>query len=177
MYSIYSLQSKPNAWLIHIYTPIEYGILAHMLSSWQERRLVSNFISVSIPVYFTVYLMLKLSGVENFEADTINYVSRPLSLLLVAGFASYTLNRLCTGESSFLLRSYRFWILLAIVVYYSGSTIIVAFMYLESRTLLVQLFYAHAILNILHNILFTIGVLLAFASNPNERTVTSEEYR
>ena len=165
----YSLLHKPSAWIVHIYTPIEYGLLLYVLSSWQENPAVRRAIRTSIPAYLCLYLIAKLTGVEPFEAKTINYLSRPIALLLISGFSWFTLNQTWLHGSENLSRNFRFWILMALTTYYSGSIMLDAFMYTKNHDVLLHLFYAQAILNILHNILFTIGIIVALDSQPTKR--------
>lgn len=158
---IYHIAGKPNAWIIHLYTPLEYILIIAILSQWQSKTQARKAMLISIPLYLGLYTILKLLGIENFESSTINYISRPISLLLISGFVLFTLHRISTTEETFLQTDFRFWILVALAIYYIGSIIIVPFMYITIRDILLFLVYTHAILNIIQNLLFVIGNLCA----------------
>lgn len=155
------LANKPNAWIIHLYTPLEYLLIVFILSRWQNREKSRKAMLISIPLYLGLYGFMKIAGIENLESSTINYVSRPISLLLIGGFVLFTLHQLSAREETLLQSDYRFWILLALAIYYCGSIIIVPFMYIQNREILLFLVYTHAILNILQNLLFVIGNICA----------------
>ncbi len=165
----YSLLHMPNAWIVHIYTVIEYGLLAHVLSAWQENPAVRRAIKASIPAYLCLYLIVKFTGVEPFDAKTINYLSRPIALFLISGFSWYTLSQFWSRSSEKLSRNFRLWILMALITYYNGSIILDSFLYIENHDILLYLVYARSGLNILHNLLFTVGVMVAFVTRPAAR--------
>ena len=152
-------QSIQNAWLIHFYTPIECFLLLLVLSKWQLHRRTQLLYKTAMITYAIVYAILKLLSVESFEPDSINFVTRPLALLLISAAACYTLNNWALTKKQ-LGKQPEYWVLLAILSYYLGSVILVAFMYTKTPDLLLKLFDSHTFLNILHNILFTIGVLM-----------------
>ncbi len=164
IYHTLSLLDQPNGIVAHIYTLIEYGLLAYIMSVWEEDVRISKGIKVSILFYSLVYAIIKVSGVETFQSSTINYVSRPLALLLLASFALHAIFAHNGNAPSSRLINYRYWILLAIALYYSASALIIPFFYVESHDLLVHLFYVHAVINILHNLLFTVGIIIAWMS-------------
>ncbi len=165
----HNLLHKPSAWIVHIYTAIEYGLLAHALSAWQESPAIRKAIRASIPAYLCLYLLARVTGIEPFEATTINYLTRPIALLLISGFSWYTLSQTWLHDSEKLSRNFRFWILISLAGYYSSSVMLDAFLYTANHDVLLHIFHARAILNILHNILFTIGVIVAFGSRSPER--------
>jgi len=162
---IYHLFGKPNVWISHLYTLVEYVLIAYILSTWQKDDHASRVMRLSIVVYFVIYFILKLSKFENFEADTINYISRPISLLFISGAVFYTFHQFWLSTPAPLHKDFRFWILIAMAIYYSSSIIIFAFMYIKAQGLLLYLIYIHAALNILQNILFTVGIIRAFGSS------------
>lgn len=113
---------------------------------------------LSISVYILIFVLIKLFNLENFSAETVNYITRPLALLLLTTFALLTLQNLWRNTSTNLTDDYRFWMLFAMALYYSTSLGLFAFMYTKNQELLIALFKMHAVINIIHNLLFTIGV-------------------
>ncbi len=172
---VHSLLGMANAWLAHIYTPIEYGLLAYLLSILHPDPTTSKAIKVSIPVYLCTYAILKLFGTESTEMETINYLSRPVALFLIAGFSLTTLHKMRINAAKSQFVSPQFWILVGISSYYSASLVLDPFLYTKSIEILTQLVYTRAGLNILHNLLFTIGIYLAFESRPTEMLVKRDE--
>lgn len=170
VFLIYSLQGKPNAWIIHFYTPLEYSILAYILSTWQEKKQISNFIKISIPVYLISYTLLKIYEIEIFDAETINYISRPLTMIIISILSLYTIHQVWSKYEGELFKNSIFWFLVSILIYYTGSIIVEAFFYLKNRDVLWHLLYSRNTLNILRNILFTAGIIVAYIykSNPEE---------
>lgn len=152
-------QSKPSGWIFHIYTFIEYILITTILKSWQIKPAIARLMRLSIPIYILFFVLMKLTGLETFSADTANYITRPLAVLLLSASAILTLQALWSHTPENLTEDYRFWMLLAMVLYYSASLVLFAFMFTKNRDLLIALFKIHAVINIIHNILFTIGVL------------------
>jgi hypothetical protein len=74
------------------------------------------------------------------------------------GFILHNLQSLSQNTPGRLRWDYRFWILLALAGYYSSSAILFSFTYLENQQMLISILYLHAIANIMHNVLLTIGV-------------------
>ena len=151
-------QSKHSGRIFHVYTPIEYVLITIILTSWQTKPSMAKSMRVSIPLYILFFVLTKISGLEDFSADTANYITRPLAVLLLSTFAFLTLQTLWRHTPTNLINDYRFWILLAIALYYSASLALFAFMFTEDQDFLIALFKIHAVVNIIHNILFTIGV-------------------
>lgn len=163
---IYHILGRPNAWIVHVYTFFEYAFIVYILSTWQNKRSALTVMRLSIPAYFAIYVILKASGLENFEADSINHFSTSMAFLLISGFVFYTFHQLAVKTLAPLYKDFRFWILMALAIYYSGSLIIFAFMYIETYEIRVYLGHTHAALNILQNILFTVGVICAAHASP-----------
>lgn len=157
LYVFFSL-SKENAWIFHIYTLIEYVLMTIILANWQNKSRSARLMYISIPVYLLCFLLIKATGLESFETGLYNNITRPLAVLLLGAFAFFTLQNLWRHTPANLSKDYRFWMLLAMVLYYSTSLGLFAFMYTKNQALLVLLFKMHAVVNITHNILFTIGV-------------------
>ncbi len=155
---VFSLLSKQSTWIFHLYTLIEYTLIAGILANWQAKPVIAKMIRIGILVYAPFFIFLKMLGVEDFSAGTVNYVTRPLALLLLATFAFITLRVLWNQTSINLTDNYRFWMLLAMVFYYSTSLVLFAFMFTKNNAILVALFKIHAVANITRNLLFTISV-------------------
>ncbi len=152
----------PSAWISHAYTLIEYVLITHILIYWQTNSNLIRFMHFSISAYLLIFVLTKASGLENFSAETINYITRPLAIIFLAAFSFLTLQNLSHQTLKSLIGNYRYWILLAMSLYYSASLVIFAFLFIKNQNLLITLFKIHAVFNIIHNILFTIGVLQVY---------------
>ncbi len=164
---------KQSAWIVHVYTIIEYVIIASIFANWQTDMAIAKFVRVSILVYILIFVIAKAAGLENFSADTINYVTRPLAVFLLSVFAFLSLQALWSHTPENLTSDYRFWMLLAMVLYYSTSLVIFAFTFAKDRDLLLALVKIHAVVNILHNLLFTIGIFRVGGAKPTALQPTS----
>lgn len=166
--AVYILNSrgKQSAWISHIYTLIEYVLVAGILATWQTRPAFARLMRLSIPVYILFFVLIKVAGLENFSADTANYITRPLAVLLMSTFAFLTLQDLWSRTPANLTGDCRFWMLLAMALYYSTSLVLFAFMFTKDRNLLVALFKIHAVVHIMQNLLFTVGVFRVGSAKP-----------
>ncbi len=154
-----SLQNMQSAWVFDVYTFLEFLLLTFIISNWQSNRTSVRLLRASIGVFALLFIFVRVVGIEGLETGTYNSITRPLAVLLLGLFALFTLQDLWRQDHENLTRNYRFWMLLAMVLYYSASLGLFAFMFTKSHELLVVLFKIHAVVNIMHNILFTIGVL------------------
>lgn len=155
---VFTSLNKQSAWIFHVYTFIEYILIMIVLANWQHQPPIAKLMRMSIPIYIFFFIFIKVAGLENFETGLYNTITRPLAVLLLSAFAILTLQALWRHTQADLTSDYRFWMLLAMVLYYSASLVLFAFMFTKDRDLLIALFKIHAVLNIIHNILFTIGV-------------------
>jgi hypothetical protein len=155
---ILNSQKKQSAWVAPIYTLIEYILIVIVLAGWQSKPAIARLMRISIPIYIFFFVLIKVAGLENFSADTVNYVTRPLAVLAMSTFAFLTLQALWSHTPANLTDDYRFWMLLAMSLYYSASLGLFAFMFTKDRDLLVALLEIHAVVHIIQNILFTIGI-------------------
>lgn len=147
-----------STWVFHIYTFIEYVLIIMILTNWQKPSTVVTLMRASVPIYISCFLFFKIAGLESSEPGSYNSLTRPLAVLLLSTFSSLTLQALWRQSPTNLTSDYRFWMLLALVLYYSTSLVLSAFMFTKNHVLLVALFKIHAVANITRNLLFTIGV-------------------
>lgn len=155
---ILNTQGLRSAWYHHIYTLIEYVLIIMILTNWQTPSTVVRLMRASVPIYISCFIFFKIAGLENFEPGSYNSLTRPLAVLLLSTFSILSLQALWRQSSANLTSDYRFWMLLALVLYYSTSLVLCAFMFTKNHALLVALFKIHAVANITRNLLFTIGV-------------------
>lgn len=165
--TLYILNSngKPSAWISHIYTPIEFVLITTVLAIWQPKSAIYKPMIASIPFYLVLNILSKIIGLEVLTIEMNSYVTRPLALILLSTFALLTLHALWRHIDVNIIKDFRFWMLLAFASYYSISIVLYAFMFAKDQGLLIALFNIHAVANIIHNILFTIGVFILRGAN------------
>jgi hypothetical protein len=152
-------QHKPSAWFFHIYTFVEYMLIAIILTAWQGSPRSGRLIRMSSAFYILVFALVKTTGLEDFETASYNTITRPLAVLIIGVFALYSLRDLWLTSAN-LTSNYRFWILLSLALYSSTSLVISSFMFAKEIRLLEAMFEIHAVVHIAHNILFTIGIFV-----------------
>lgn len=156
--SILALMAIRNVLIFHAYTLIECILVLKILLNWQQNKSVRKWICSAIPFYIVIYFGLKLAGLEKLESDSYNFITRPIALIIMTAFIFSTLFEFWKNTQTYLRDDYRFWVLISLGIYYSSSIIIFSFSYLPDRELLYRLVHIHAILNITHNLLMTIGI-------------------
>lgn len=154
----FSLYNKQSGWVFHVFTFVEYILIASILADWQNKPATARLIRQSILFYALFFVFTKAVGLENFSADKANYITRPFAILLMLASAFLSLRDLWEKLPTNLTHDYRYWMLLAMILYYSTSLVLFAFMFTKNSVLLMGLFKIHAVINIIHNLLFTIGI-------------------
>lgn len=173
---VHSLNSIPSGWIFHLFTFIEYLLIVTILSRWQIKPRLAILMRLSIIIFILLFVILRVAGLEDFSAHTASFVTRPVAVLSLCILAFITLHNLWQHTPASINKDYRFWMLLAMVLYYSASLGLFAFMFTDDRDLLVLLFKIHAVVNIIHNILFTIGVLQIRRLKPKAELAPNPDY-
>jgi len=63
-----------NMFLLHVYAPIAYTLLATLFSYWQQKR-PALYMRISIPLFIIIYLILLTTGYENLRLPNKNTLS------------------------------------------------------------------------------------------------------
>ena len=165
--SLLSLYEIKNAGAVEIYSVFEFSLLMYILTFWQGEDNLKKILWLSIPVYWMFYLIVKFSGLENLGSGQINYLTQPIGLMIIFAFSLYTLHHLRFDGHRRLYTDYRFWILSGMLIYSAGGVVIFAFTHVGSISIgLVLLSYFHAVLNIIQNLFYTIGVFIILRYKP-----------
>lgn len=162
----YGMMGRPNLWMLHVYTPIEFSLTLLILSYWHRDHRVRRSIRAGIPVYLALYALTKIYQLEDFSPGALNYLTRPVSQLIAGGVAVYTLQQIWYFSEGQLHKNYRFWITAAFLLYNAVGVIIFALTVVKDHQSLFFLAYLHALVNIAHNLLFTAGILCAVRFKP-----------
>lgn len=150
-----------NIWVFQIYSLLEYILILNLFKCWLLNERLLKWVRYAIPFYLVFFLLIKLTGLEPITSSAFNFVTRPIALLIIVFFIFKILFELWESATIEVTNDYRFWTLLALLVYYASSTALFAFSYVKDREILLAIFYTHAVLNIIHNLLFTIGIFKA----------------
>jgi len=154
---IWVIKGEHNLWIAHVFTPIEYGLLAYMLSCWQENQSFKKFIRVSIPIVILLIISLNLFDVE--PTNTFDYISIPVTSLLLAAFSWHILHQMSIQDTGNLLKNHKFWITVGIFIYFSGGLFVFAMGILPQNDALYVIFQVNSVLLIIRNICFVIGIM------------------
>ncbi|MBS4029206.1 MAG: hypothetical protein KGZ58_11315 [Ignavibacteriales bacterium] len=155
-----SFQGIQNLYLFHFYTLAEYILLMSVLSLWQKNEILKTILQYSIPIYTIVWLSAKMS----LENPTLfdNFTSSLSSLIFIA-VSAYTLLGVVdeAGENS-VFRDPRFWILSAMLLYYSGGLVFFAMsnaILFYAKPEIIFAWSLHWGIGIMANLLYTSGYL------------------
>lgn len=150
---------RNNLWLAHVYTLVEYGLLATIFASWQTNPLLKNILLWSVPIF----LLLGIISIF-FMADLrhFNDYSRPLAGMMLVLAAAYTLFEQNLDLGRPLILKPQFWISTASLLYFGGTLVL----YALSNSLLQlprqttkNIFLLDWIIYIIFNLLFFGGFL------------------
>lgn len=150
-----------NIWVFQIYSLFEFVLVLTLLKCWLNDEKSLSAIRYAIPLYYFFFLIVKLTELEPPEPSTFNFITRPIALLVMVFFIFRTLFELWENTTIDLEDDYRFWILFAFMVYYASSMVLFSFSFVPEKKFLLPLVYTHAVLNIIHNLLFTVGAFKA----------------
>ncbi|MFQ5709956.1 MAG: hypothetical protein ACE5HO_21075 [bacterium] len=150
-----SLKDISNIWVFHFYTLAEYSLLVWVFSFWQKRTELRRILRTSVIGFALIWLTAKL-----FIEDLSSFDSFTASLegILLVGISAYTLYELSKDEASIIYKVPRFWIASAILIYFTGNMMILAF----GNTIITEMEKAWTIqwiVNILTNLCYTGGFL------------------
>ncbi|OGC89551.1 MAG: hypothetical protein A2W25_14390 [candidate division Zixibacteria bacterium RBG_16_53_22] len=143
-------QSSAN-WIHHFYLPVEYAALGIVISTWQA-RLIEKKVILSSVVLFTLLCAWYIIGVQDWTSSSDFTAS--VACALFVGMASYTLIGIERRQAGALLKDYRFWFLIGLLIYSSGNLAYFAFF---RRFVSYYLWAGHNLLNIVANVCYTVG--------------------
>lgn len=156
-YTFYLVEKHMNAyWIYHLYTPIEYSLLATIFSFWQKKAWIRRILRISIPIFVLIciwdYLVFR-------NLNDLNYFTASFAFALYVGITSFTLLYLQTENPQSIIRDCRFWISAGLLIYSAGGLAYFSFHKTIVSELLVGIWVIHSILNITSYILYSVGIL------------------
>ncbi len=148
-----------NLGLMHFYYLVEYIFIISIIVSWQESPKIKSLFQILLLCYVLFWFCAKFT----FEPFNGLYsLTASVSYVLLALSAGYTLFIVIGNRVQSLFSRQQFWVLLSVVVYYTGTLALVALQGILVHYSTEDLFLAGSInwsLKILFNILFTVGFL------------------
>ena len=117
---VLAIRGVNNLWLIHIFTPIQYGFLLWVLSG-RSQPPVKKALRLTIP-FFAGFWVIAVALIEQTrQFNTISGSIKATLLVLAAIYILFEINR--QGAAS-LLKDPFFWIASAVLLYF-GATVLV----------------------------------------------------
>lgn len=138
-----------NLWLLSIFTLVEYCSLTFIFSLWVKRNHIKLALRWSIPLFFLVWLGLKIFGIEKTN-EFPNFMEAIGSLIFTI-VAVYILIQLLEFHEDSIFKSYKFWISMGVLLFYPATSIIFLLSDLE---LLDIVWTIHSIMDIVGNICY-----------------------
>ena len=150
----------PTQWIFKLYTAVEYVLISLVLARWHQKKAISKLISSSIFLYLAIFALIEFVLLGQSATGKINHISRGIALLLLSASVFLTLNDIWSRAADSLTKDFRFWMLMAMALYYCSSLVPIVFMFAEDWEFLKALFQIHAPFNILHNLVFCVGIYI-----------------
>lgn len=145
-----AFNDENNIWLLHYFTPLEYGLLVLVFSYWQDSPLLKSILRSSIGAFF---IFFGGTGVLAERPQMFDSYAASLEGVMLIAISTYTLIMLNRGNTNRLTRDYRFWICSGVLIYFSGNLM------LFSWSRIIVAWWMHNILNVLANFIFAGGIL------------------
>ena len=151
---VLALQNINNIFLLHLYTLASYLLIALLFSYWLS-RLPSKLVRLSIPAFFSLYIILILLGYEDLTLPNVH--SRSIRSILIAGITLYTLYFSLRDHIDYpVYQDERFWISIGTFISYSGTALVYAAIPVHITK---ALWLIHSFLAIMGNFFYLIGYL------------------
>lgn len=145
-----------NIWVMNLFSLIEAVILILIISRWLEKGKVRNFSFLLLVIYFLLWIYTTWnSTIFTFNSDEKSV--KAFFLILLSGL---TLLQLGKDENIILKHSYKFYILSAILIYFSLTLVVFGTVRYASRAHLIEYTWMiHSVFNIIANALFATGFI------------------
>ncbi len=146
-------------WITHFYILVQLGISMVIISAWQESQKAKRIFWSLIGLYVIFWLYAKLS----FEPLNGSFdITGSISAVILTLSAGYTLFIVIGNRLQPLLNNYRFWVLLAFVLYFICTLLPIALqtiLFNRSTKMLVIAWSITWIATILSSVIYAKGFL------------------
>jgi len=112
---------QTNLWLVHLYTPIQFGFLMWVLSSWQENLNAKRLFQLLIPTFVLVWAIAALFLEHKNEFNTFSRPTESILLIIASGYTLYQVNK---EKVESLFSQPSFWVGSGTLIYFTGMVIL-----------------------------------------------------
>jgi hypothetical protein len=112
---------QTNLWLVHLYTPIQFGFLMWVLSSWQENLNAKRLFQLLIPTFVLVWAIAALFLEHKNEFNTFSRPTESILLIIASGYTLFQVNK---EKVESLFSQPSFWVGSGTLIYFTGMVIL-----------------------------------------------------
>jgi hypothetical protein len=112
-----------NLWMVQVWTIIEYIFIVVLFSYWMKVGKIRMVLIYSV-IPFIIFYIIDVALLS--EVDKFNSYSRSVECLIFSGVAGYALYDLSKTHTGSLWQNFRFYLILAVFLYFTGSLMIYA---------------------------------------------------
>ena len=116
-----ALNDISNLWLTHLFTPVQFGFLMWVLSSWQEKPTVKRLFQAIVPAFIFVWAIAAIFVEHKNEFNTFSRPTESILLIIASGYTLYQVNK---EKVESLLSQPSFWIGSGTLIYFTGMVIL-----------------------------------------------------
>ena len=160
--AVLSYLSIPNIIVFHVYTLLEFSLLAYVFLQWQPESRVRTIIKWSIPSFFSIWLIDKLLIHSLYEFDSFVVTVESVLLVTIAMYELYDLNK---DINYSIFRNPKFWVTAAVLLYFAGNLIVFSlgsFILSEKAIASIAWILFHASLNAIAYLLFVVAFICQY---------------
>jgi hypothetical protein len=150
-----------NLWIINIYVLVEGAIYLYVIGRWFDSVKLFRLTMALFAAYFIVWACTVFVSHGFFELNNQEKTLKGILLIILSG---YLLIRISMEDSITMTQDFRFWILSAMLIYFSLTEVIfaTASFVLENQPAVHYAWAFHSIINIISNLLFAIGFACSY---------------
>ena len=112
---------QTNLWLVHLYTPIQFGFLMWVLSSWQENLNAKRLFQLLIPTFVLIWAIAALFLEHKNEFNTFSRPTESILLIIASGYTLFQVNK---EKVESLFSQPSFWVGSGTLIYFTGMVIL-----------------------------------------------------
>ena len=150
-----------DIWLINVFAMLEGLVYFYVCGKWFQSEQMFRRVMFLFVIYFIYWLYTTFITGNFIEFNDKEKILKGILLIIVSG---YLLIHISKEDSIMLAKDYRFWILSAILIYFSTSEVVFATanFVLENRPAIQYAWAIHSVINIFSNLLFAIGFACSY---------------
>jgi hypothetical protein len=150
-----------NLWLLNIFALIEGAVFFYLCAKWFDSLKAFRAVMLLFGLYFIYWIYTTFITGNFFDFNDKEKTLKGILLIVISG---YLLIRISAEDSLLMTKDYRFWILSAILIYFSVSEVVFATAHfvLENQPAIQKAWAIHSVINIISNLLFAIGFACSY---------------